>query len=168
MADPFIEPFGIFEIDHPTGGRIALCRLPGRAGHLDADVAAIADWRPALVLSLTEREEADTYGAGALGGCLEREGLRHLWFPIRDFGTPDADDPHWPVLAVQVHEHLDRGEGILLHCLGGNGRSGMIAMRLLVERGLAPDLALDRIRRAREGAVETREQEAWAAAGANA
>jgi len=163
MTDSMIEPFLIHNIDHGTGGRIALCRLPGRSGRLAEDIAAIADWEAALVLSLTEREEAATYGAGALGDLLAARGIRHLWFPIRDFGTPEADDAHWPMLAAELHGYLDREDALLVHCLGGKGRSGMIAMRLMVERGLSADDALGRLRRARPGAVETGEQEAWAA-----
>lgn len=162
MATPRIEPFDLFEIHHRTGGRIALCRLPGRAGEITEDVARLAAWRPALVLSLTERAEAEAYGAGALGDRLAAHGIPHLWFPIRDFGAPEADDAYWPTLAAKLHGHLDRGDGVLIHCLGGKGRSGMIAMRLMVERGLAPAEALIRVRAARTGAVETIEQEAWA------
>lgn len=163
MIDPLTEPFIIHEIDHGTGGRIALCRLPGRSGHLAEDVTAIAVWRPALLLSLTEREEADTCGAQGLGDLLAARGIRHLRYPIRDFGTPETKDIHWPMLSPELHGYLDRGDAILLHCLGGKGRSGMIAMRLLVERGLAAGEALERVRTARAGAVETAEQEAWAA-----
>ena len=61
--------------------------------------------------------------------------------------------------------HLARGEGLLLHCRGGQGRSGMIALRLLVERGEAPDAGLTRLRQARPGAVETAAQLAWASGG---
>lgn len=163
MAGPMIEPFSIHEIDHHTGGRIALCRLPGRAGELTDDVARLAAWRPALVLSLTERAEAEAYGAGALGDRLAAHGIPHLWFPIRDFGVPEADDAQWPALAAKLHGYLDRGDGVLIHCLGGKGRSGMIAMRLMIERGFAPAEALIRVRAARTGAVETPEQEAWGA-----
>ena len=38
----------------------------------------------------------------------------------------------------------------------------MIAMRLLVEQGLAPDSALNRIRKVRPLAVETEIQKDWA------
>ncbi len=163
MTESLPEPFLLYNIEHGTGGRIALCRLPGRSGDLAGDVAIIAAWDPALVLSLTEREEAETYGARALGEILAARSIRHLHFPIRDFGVPDTDDAHWPMMAAELHNCLDRGGAVLLHCLGGKGRSGMIAMRLLVERGLAAGEALDRVRAARPGAVETAEQEVWAA-----
>jgi ADP-ribosyl-[dinitrogen reductase] hydrolase len=49
---------------------------------------------------------------------------------------------------------------VLLHCRGGLGRSGTIAARLLVELGENPRVAIDRVRRARHGAIETPAQEA--------
>ncbi len=56
------------------------------------------------------------------------------------------------------------GLGVLVHCRGGLGRSGMIVARLLAERGeTAP---IDRVRRARPGAVETEDQAAWVGAAA--
>jgi len=50
---------------------------------------------------------------------------------------------------------------VLIHCTGGLGRSGMIAARLLVELGEEPRLAMQRVRAARPGAIETAAQEAY-------
>jgi ADP-ribosyl-[dinitrogen reductase] hydrolase len=60
-----------------------------------------------------------------------------------------------------VQRRLDLGENVVLHCLGGLGRSGMIAARVLVERGLAPAAAITAVRAARPGAIETAQQEAY-------
>jgi ADP-ribosyl-[dinitrogen reductase] hydrolase len=48
---------------------------------------------------------------------------------------------------------------VALHCYGGKGRTGTIAARLLVELGTAPALAIEHVRAARPGSIETREQE---------
>jgi len=45
------------------------------------------------------------------------------------------------------------------------GRSGMVAMRVLAEQGTPPEMALETVRKARPGAVETDAQAAWAACG---
>jgi protein-tyrosine phosphatase len=100
-------------------------------------------------------------GAGDLPGRLAATGIGWRHFPIVDYGAPDADDPRWPPLAAELHTALDAGGRVLLHCHGGKGRSGMVALRLLVERGAAPAEALAAIRAARPGAVETAAQEAW-------
>jgi ADP-ribosyl-[dinitrogen reductase] hydrolase len=53
------------------------------------------------------------------------------------------------------------GESIVVHCRGGPGRTGVIAARLLIELGESPQRALSRVRAARPGAVENREQEIY-------
>ena len=157
-----IEPFKIDEITLAGGGRIGICRLPGRSGDLAGDVAIIAAYRPDVVVSMTEAEEMAAKGAADLGVQLAAASIRHACFPIRDFGTPALGDPRWPKLAPSLHALLDRGGTLLLHCLGGLGRSGMVAMRLLVERGMNAEDALNHVRAARAGAVETEQQAAWA------
>jgi len=52
-----------------------------------------------------------------------------------------------------------------VHCRGGCGRSGMIALRLMIEIGEAADDALARLRAVRPCAVETPQQLRWATAG---
>ncbi|MEX6508779.1 hypothetical protein [Jiella sp. M17.18] len=147
-------------------GRLGLCRLPGLGGDLSGDLAVVADWRPSLVVSLTERAEMEAVGCGMLGGRLASLGIAWAHLPIRDFEVPaGATEAAWPDLAVRLHTLLDAGGRVLLHCRGGLGRSGMIALRLLIERGEEPAPALSRLRAVRPGAVETGEQMDWARAG---
>jgi protein-tyrosine phosphatase len=67
-----------------------------------------------------------------------------------------------PHLAARLHKIRNEGGSILLHCRGGQGRSGMIALRILVERGEEVSVALTRLRSERPGAVETEAQLIWA------
>jgi hypothetical protein len=155
------EPLAIAGLALPGGGRLGICRLPGAQGRLAADLRAIAEWRPTLVVSLTERAEMDA--CAALAEQLRPAGIGWRHFPVRDYGVPEGTGRGaWPQLAVELHAVLDRGEGVLLHCRGGRGRSGMAALRLLVERGEKPEEALARLREVRPGAVETEAQRAWA------
>lgn len=159
-----IEPFRISDLTFNNGARLGLCRLPGRSGDLAGDVEAIRLWAPAIVVSMTEAAEMAEKGAGDLIATLGQTSIAHAHFPIRDFGAPETTDARWPALARRLHAVLDGGGAVLLHCLGGKGRSGMVAMRLMTERGIAGPEALTAIRDIRPGAVETPEQEAWAAA----
>jgi len=45
--------------------------------------------------------------------------------------------------------------------MGGYGRTGMVAARLLIEFGVEPEEAIARVRSARPGAIEMPQQEAW-------
>lgn len=163
MPDP-AEPFAIATLplagDGRTGGgRIGVCRLP----RLPEDLPAILGWKPAAVLSMTEVSEMAP--CRDLGRVLAEAGIAWLHLPIRDFFGPDgASRDAWPETARRLHAILDGGGGVLLHCRGGKGRSGMIALRLMAERGEPADAALARLRQARPGAVETAEQLAWAEA----
>lgn len=142
-------------------GKLALCPLPGRDGALDADLARIAGFAPALVVSTTEEAERATLGAAALPDRLGALGIGWVPFPVADFGTP-PEGADWPAIATRAHAVLEAGGRVLVHCRGGLGRSGMAVLRLLVERGEDPDAALARLRAVRPGAVETEAQLAWA------
>lgn len=146
----------------PLGpGFVALTPLPGIDGDLTADLDSIADFAPGLIVSLTEPSEMKTLGAGRLPKRLTQRALNWVSFAIPDFGTP-PEGADWGSVSRQVHEVLDAGGCVLVHCRGGLGRSGMIALRLMVERGEDPDTALARLRAARPGAVETENQRLWA------
>ena len=148
-----------------NGGRIGVSPLPGRFGGLLSDLQAVCDWVPATVLSLTEQAEMDEFGSGGMGTLLARHGIDWRHLPIRDWnGLSGENAALWLDLSQHLHGALDRGEGVLVHCRGGHGRSGMIAMRLLIERGEDTDTALKRLRYVRPGAVEASAQMAWAMA----
>jgi protein-tyrosine phosphatase len=160
-----IEAFRIASVAIPPAAAIGLCRMPGRSGRLTDDVAAIAAWRPALVVSLTAADDLARHGADAMPALLAVDGIGHRHFPVVDFGAPDFGDMTWRPLAAELHAALDASRRVLVHCLAGCGRSGMVALRLMVERGEAAEPALARLRAARPCAVETDGQLAWAAAG---
>lgn len=160
-----IEDFRIASLAVGSG-RLGICRLPGASGNLPGDVAAIRAWGPAMVLSMTGTEEMRRLGAGPLAELLAAQGIAWRHLPIADFTAPGAAGrPEWAALSAELQGALDAGHGVLLHCRAGLGRSGMVAMRLLVERGEEPMAALARIRSVRPGAVETEAQLIWAAAG---
>lgn len=135
------------------GGTLGIAPCPG-----PRDAEAIRVWRPDAVLTLVEpgpRAEA----VAALCAALDIA-WHHL--PIADFGAPDAAfEAGWRTLGPLLRGRLRGGGRVLVHCLAGRGRSGMIAARLLVELGeAAPDDAIAMVRRVRPGAVETEGQEA--------
>ncbi|MEX3011969.1 phosphatase [Hoeflea sp. TYP-13] len=158
--------FSIATLYLQNGGRIGVCAMPGRFSDLSSDLQTISAWSPSIVLTLTERVEMDACGSGELGSLLERRGIGWKHLPIRDWGGLSGDNAEvWPALSSALHEALDQGDGVLTHCNGGHGRSGMIALRLLVERGEDPETALKRLRHVRPGAVQGQKQLDWATGG---
>jgi protein-tyrosine phosphatase len=148
------------------GGRIGLMPMPGRLAPLARDIAAIADFGAEIVLTLTELREMLPYGAEKLPELLGGRGITWLHMPVVDFGSPERQSQGgWETIGPRLHKTLDRAGAIVLHCHAGCGRTGMAAMRLLVERGEAPAAALARLRLVRPCAVETAAQIAWGKAG---
>lgn len=150
-------------------GLLGIGPLPGVNGDLPGDLEQIGDFAPALVISMTETDEMEALGAAELPKALERVGIGWAHFPIADFDIPDVDAiARWPDIAARAREILDRGGKVLMHCRGGLGRSGMMALRLMIETGEPPEAALERLRCARPGAVETGDQLRWATQGIEA
>ncbi len=154
----------------PLGaGRIGLCPLPGRSGDYVADLAAILDWKPALVVSLVTEIELEAGGAETLGADLAAAGIAWRHLPITDFRAPCASTAAlWPALSSEAQATLAAGGSVLMHCYAGCGRSGMALARLMVENGEAADAAVARLRAVKPAAVETAAQAAWVSAAAPA
>jgi len=65
----------------------------------------------------------------------------------------------WRVEGQQISSSLAAGEKIVIHCLAGLGRTGMIAARLLVDIGVPPETAIADVRQVRPRAIQTVAQE---------
>ena len=145
------------------GGVLALSPMPGRGGAYQADLRDLLGFGPALVLTMTTDEELVSKEAETLPDDLARNGITWLHLPIADFGAPDAGTATlWPEASAKARGVLAQGGKVLVHCMGGCGRSGMAALRLMVELGEEPSVALNRLRAVRPCAVETPEQYGWA------
>ncbi|WP_170328849.1 protein-tyrosine phosphatase family protein [Ruegeria arenilitoris] len=152
---------------HPVqvgNGTVALSPLPGRAGNYLQDLGVVRDWQPDLVISMTTEGEMLQVGAAGFGDDLRAAAIGWAHLPVMDFGAPPREvQAAWPEVSAAAAQVLARGGRVLVHCRGGCGRSGMIALRLMVEHGERPEAALKRLRAVRPCAVETDGQLDWAA-----
>lgn len=139
-------------------GVLGISPCPGRAGFYAADLAAIQHWQPALVVSFVTAEELARV-APSLGADLAGSAIQWAHLPTADYDTPGTG---WAEISAQAHGELAKGHKILLHCMGGCGRSGTAALRLMIDAGETADPALNRLRQTRSCAVETPEQFLWA------
>jgi hypothetical protein len=147
------------------GGTLGIGPMPGRAGDYAGDIAAVLGWRPVRVVTLAEAAELAHAGVGAISADLARRGIAWCHLPIADYGVPEgAAARRWPDVARTIGQLLAAGGRVFVHCMGGCGRSGMIALRLMIEAGEPAGAALLRLRATRPCAVETQAQSAWAAA----
>lgn len=157
-----VEPFEIYDLEGFTTGRLGVCRQPGQSGDLVADMALIADWLPSVVVTMTTEAEFPAPPLSLPQAFASAE-FDWLHLPIADFGTPSALDKNLFDQNLALLGKILSADGrVLIHCKGGQGRSGMLAMRLLVNQGEVPAHALKRLRAVRPHAVETDQQFIWA------
>ncbi len=164
------DPLRIDELAMPgCPGIVGLTSCPGRKraflsrgtrdSELEADLAAIKAWRAEILLSLIEPQEYALYGVERMRELIP-EGILHLRLPIPDGSTPDASwENSWEVAGPKIRAILSRGGRVCVHCIGGLGRTGLVAARLLVEFGAQPLEAIRMVRDIRPGAIETAAQE---------
>lgn len=128
------------------GGIIALSPLPGAGGDYRGDLDHLASFRPAFVISLVSHVEMLEAGAKSLGQDIQDKGTRWVHLPIKKGEAPSGDvDVDWARVSAQVRKALLGGGRVMIHSRDGRGRAGMVALRLMIEAGEAPDEAQERL-----------------------
>jgi len=163
----------IFTLNIPgRRGVIGMMACPGiriespRRGNLQKnlrrDIVACQEWGASGVVTFNEHEELDGLGVGDLGNHYLEAGFWWRQLPIIDMSVPDQEfEELWAVEGKQIKASLVAGERVILHCLAGLGRTGMIAARLLVDMGMSPELAVAEVRKVRPRAIQTENQEKY-------
>ncbi|PJZ78290.1 isochorismatase family protein [Leptospira neocaledonica] len=143
-------------------GRLGLTILPGRRDRdrdLEEDIQTIKEENMNTVVSLLTGNEYQEYGVPDLKTEYYKNGLEPILFPILDQRIPDRmslED-----LLNRMDSVLSEKKNVLIHCVGGLGRSGTVAGAYLIRKlGYSADQAIRTVRSARsERAIESREQE---------
>ncbi len=165
MIPPLGHPV---QLAHPVLPRSARLWGAGRPSYPDEPPAAdavdagVQAWRAAgvrLVVSLIEDWEVPRRAPG-LFDTLARHGLESWRFPIVDFGVP-ADPAAFRALLARLQARLGAGEGILVHCNAGLGRTAVVLASVLKLRGLAADPVSELRRIYRPTAMQEPIQEAF-------
>ena len=153
----------------PNMGRIGLTFCPGKkqphaaTGGWDRDLAldldAVAAWGATAVVTLVEDHELLALKVPGMGAAVTARHMDWHHLPIPDVTPPGASfEAAWITTGEVLRARLRSGFDILVHCKGGLGRAGTVAARLLVELGHDPATAVQAVRAARPGAIETHAQ----------
>ncbi len=74
--------------------------------------------------------------------------------------APDNDFARaWAKYGTPISQYLQDGKKIVVHCAGELGRTGTVVARLLIGFGMSPVDAIETVRRARPGTIESTTQE---------
>jgi ADP-ribosyl-[dinitrogen reductase] hydrolase len=107
-------------------------------------------------------EEHEFAGVGVpnFADRMSRSSFAWYHLAIPDAGVPARGfEQQWQVAGREIRSALRDGKRVLIHCRAGLGRTGMIAARLLVELQMSPQAAIEAVRAARKGTIETSAQE---------
>jgi protein-tyrosine phosphatase len=142
-------------------GRLGITICPGRQDrdrNLEADLAQLRTDGVDRLLCLSTDAELDWAGVPELDSRAEAYGLNYRWLPVPDQGTCSLSEA--VDLVGWCRDGLKQGESVVVTCMGGLGRSGMIAACTLVDLGVSPRTAIASVRAARgPRALETSGQE---------
>ena len=164
------SPLRIAEVLLGTGeGCLGLTLCPGKKDvlygwdrNLREDMRAIRAWGASIVMTLIEDHEFQLLAIENMEQEVRAHGMEWWHLPIRDVNIPDHRfEDAWRQTGAELHARLDAGDRVLIHCRGGLGRTGLVAGRILVERGTDPHTAIDRVRAVRPHAIETVGQEQY-------
>lgn len=146
-------------------GRLFLGRLPGRYGHLERELDAIACFgihRIVCLLPEIDIADPELYNVPRYVPLVrERFGDRFHLVEVMDYEAP-GNDQSFEALVRELDKALAQGEAVLSHCGAGCGRVGMFAACLLAEAGMESHEAVRHVRRHRGCGPESPDQVAYA------
>ncbi len=145
-------------------GRLGLTIAPGKKGQspagpavhdrdLETDFAALKAERVDVLVNLMEEAEGERYGMGEYDAVARQAALKVRRYPMVDVKVP-SDPATFAALVGELYTDLQAGNTVVVHCLGGLGRSGTLAACLLIRAGLGAQAAMDLTRTCRPGAIE--------------
>lgn len=141
--------------------QIGLTILPGRKDRnrvLFDDLQTIQKEGISHVLSLITEQEYIQYGVSDLKSELPKQGIEQKQVSILDQRVPS----HSQMLEIVswIDSLLTQNKKVLIHCVGGLGRSGTVACAYLIWKfGMDAETAIQKVRESRsERAVESHEQ----------
>jgi protein-tyrosine phosphatase len=141
-------------------GKIGLGRAPGYGSDRFEDFRSIKSQGISKIYCLQEEGELTWLAKGETS--LERKellkdmGIEFIHSPIADFSVPDEDQAR--ELVEMILSDVTSGKNVLIHCMGGLGRTGTVAACTLVRFGSKPDIAIMTVRTVRPGTLETDSQ----------
>ncbi|MCE9500551.1 MAG: isochorismatase family protein [Leptospira sp.] len=150
------------EIQPDFPGKIGITILPGRKDrnrNMTEDINTIRENNISEVICLLTENEFTQYGVENLREDYKINGINANYFPIKDQGVPTKE--LMQKIVATIAKVTAEKRNILIHCVGGLGRSGMAAACFLISKmALRPPDAIAMVRETRsERAIETKEQE---------
>jgi len=154
----------------PIKGTIGMTMAPGKKGSaiyanwnrdLDADLDTLKTiYKTDIIISLMEDFEFDSLKIPNFREKCAEKSIVNIRFNIVDGSVPKPEQvPDYIKMAKEIKLEAENGKNIVIHCMGGLGRTGTLAACLLVLFGHSNEDAIRVTRQYRKGAIETKTQE---------
>ncbi|HEX9746170.1 MAG TPA: isochorismatase, partial [bacterium] len=142
-------------------GRLGMTLCPGRVDHgrkLNEDLHILKNSDVTYLYGLLTERELEWAGVTNIKEECEKQGITYKLLPIPDQGAPSMMEA--VKISREILDILSLGKNVVLHCVGGLGRTGMIAACISIASGLEVDEAITMVRDVRSPrSIESREQE---------
>ena len=144
-----------------AAGQLGLSPLPGRRDlnrNVREDLATLKAEGVTRIICLLSHPEFADYGVDDLLDRYRETGLEYWHLPIPDQAV--SSSAQMQAALSWLDTQLSTGHRVVVHCVGGLGRSGTLAACHLKSRGLSVEDAMTEVRRARSPrAIESEAQE---------
>lgn len=149
--------------DKAESKSIGMTLLPGRKDYdrnLRDDIQQIKNENIEIVIPLITFDEMHEYGVDDLIKEYKIAGLEVYHLPIMDQYICSTEQ--MVNLIAFIEEKVKNGKKILLHCVGGLGRTGLVAATYLKHLGVDSKTAISEVRKSRsQRAIESKIQETF-------
>jgi ADP-ribosyl-[dinitrogen reductase] hydrolase len=163
------HPLRIDTIHLKNGGKLGLSFCPGKkqfhgmtgawVRDLDTDISAINDWGGSVIITLLEDHELIGLQVTEIKSVANQYNIDWLHLPTPNDLVPDESFlQNWRDNCFKIHELLNDGKNVFIHCMGGIGRTSVLAAIILIERGYTAEEAIKIIKDTRENSFCIPEQ----------
>ncbi|MGX9418626.1 cyclin-dependent kinase inhibitor 3 family protein [Vibrio sp. RC27] len=147
---------------HPTwellvdDSALVLMPCPGtKEADLQSSLEQLKAQGVMAIVTAISCDEMKVKNVEQLGDLSEKLGITWFHLPIEDDCAPDAEfEAKWQDVSPQLESIMTQSGKVALHCMGGSGRTGLLAARLLLDKGWElPDI-ITQVQALRPGAFQ--------------
>ena len=135
-------------------GKLLLTPCPGtKEVELTQSLTQLKQAGATSVLTLMLESEMHDNHLTNIESLCEEQDMQWFHLPIVDEGAPEETfDLVWAKYKSEIHAILNDNESVVIHCKGGSGRTGIVAAKILLERGADFDSTIEQIKALRPNA----------------
>ncbi|WP_282178080.1 cyclin-dependent kinase inhibitor 3 family protein [Vibrio nereis] len=145
---------------HPTwqlnvdSGALVLTPCPGtKEVDLETALTQLKQQGVEAIVTALDTQELASKGVSELGEKAQQLGMQWFQIEIEDDCAPGAEFmAKWQQASPALHQVIDNGGKIAMHCMGGSGRTGLLAAHLLLEKEWQLDDIVREVQALRPGA----------------